>query len=62
MRKNFEQNYLRAHKECEYCAATGASRQSEVVVPRKIGDNEYLVAICWEHYRKIFEIESEEWV
>lgn len=62
MRDNHERNYLREHKECEYCAAMGARRQSEVVISRQIGESEYLVAICWEHYKKIIEIESEEWI
>lgn len=59
MRSNFEQNYLRSHKECEYCAAMGARRQSEVVVPRRIGEKEFFVAICWRHYQMLLEIESE---
>lgn len=54
-----EREYLRAHPRCEYCAAMGGVRDSEVVIPRRIGEKEYLVAICWEHYHRLMEIESE---
>ena len=58
-RNNFEREYLKRHKECEYCAAMGQQRQSEVVVPRRIGKKEYFAAICWYHYQLLLEIESE---
>lgn len=63
MRKNnFEKAYLRANPHCEYCEASGTVRQSEVVLPRRIGEKEYFVAICWKHYQMLLEIESEGFV
>lgn len=59
MRNNFERDYLRKHKNCAYCEAMGEERRSDVVVPRRIGENEFFVAVCWRHYQILLEIESE---
>lgn len=55
---NFERDYKKKHKNCEYCEAMGEVRQSDVVVPRRIGETEYHVAICWRHYQILLEIEG----
>lgn len=58
-RNTFERDFLRRNPKCEYCASMGAERQSEVAVPRRIGDKEYFIALCWKHYQMLMEIESE---
>lgn len=60
MRNNFERDYLRKHKNCAYCEAMGEERQADVVVHRRIGENEFFIAICWRHYQLLLEVESED--
>ena len=58
-RNTFEREYLRKHQKCDYCASMGTDQPSEVVVPRRIGEKEYFIALCWKHYQILMEIESE---
>lgn len=58
-RNNFEQDYLKAHTECDYCKAMGMSAKPVKIVPRRIGESRYFLALCEYHYKLLNEIESE---